>query len=175
MSLLAETSRLVLRELELTDTELILRLVNEPSFLANIGDRGVRSLEDARRYLEAGPLASYRQHGHGLNLVLLRESGRPIGICGLLRRERLPAPDLGYALLPEYWHQGYALEACRAVLADGRERFGYRRLLAIVSPGNDPSIRVLERLGFTRVGEHEEPPGSSAALLYELELQAGES
>src|SRR5690554_3626434 len=106
--LICETARLVLRRLTLDDAPFILTQLNEPSFIQFIADRGVRTLDDARRYLEIGPLASYAQHGHGLWLAALKDSQAPIGLCGLLRRDNLDAPDLGYALLPAFWGQGYA-------------------------------------------------------------------
>ena len=92
-------------------------------------------------------MASYARHGFGLCAVELA-GGATIGICGLLRRDELPGPDIGFAFLPQYWSQGYAYESASAVIADARVRLGLQTLLAIVSPGNAPSIRLLERLGF---------------------------
>jgi ribosomal-protein-alanine N-acetyltransferase len=154
------TARLCVRELAADDAPFMLALLNEPSFLANIGDRGVRTLDDARGYLERGPLSSYRRHGFGLYLVELGADGTPIGICGMLRREELPDPDLGFAFLPAYWKQGYAYESAMAIRRHARETLGIRRLLAIVNPPNATSIRLLERLGFrfesnTRLGNED--------------------
>ena len=129
------------------DAPFILRLLNEPSFLQHIGDKGVRDLEGAKGYLTNGPMASYARHGHGLMAVVLKETGEPIGMCGLLKRDNLDHPDLGYAFLPEFWSKGYALEAARAVLEDAKRE----RVLAIVSQGNAASIRLLEKLGFAFV------------------------
>jgi RimJ/RimL family protein N-acetyltransferase len=143
-----ETARLVLRRLCDDDAPFIVGLLNEPSFLRYIGDKGVRSEEDARRYLRDGPLASYGRHGFGLYLVELKESGQPIGISGLLKRDYLEDPDVGFAFLPRFWSQGYGLESAAAVLAQGRERFGLRRVLAITSPDNLASIALLGKLGF---------------------------
>src|SRR5690349_12434898 len=110
-----ETARLCLRELTPDDGEFILRLLNEPSFIQNIGDRGVRTIEDARAYIVNGPIASYQKYGFGLLLVELKESGESIGICGLLKRDVLEDPDIGYALLPEFWSRGYAYESATAL------------------------------------------------------------
>lgn len=143
-----ETGRLVLAELADRDAPFILGLLNEPSFLRFIGDRGVRNLEDARRYIREGPVAGYRRHGHGLLRVGLKMTDTPIGICGVLKRDTLAEPDLGFSLLPAYWSAGYALEAASAVLSDARTRLGLGRVLAIVSPGNEPSFRLLAKLGF---------------------------
>jgi RimJ/RimL family protein N-acetyltransferase len=94
----------------------------------------------------SGPVASYAQHGYGLYLTQLRD-GTPIGMCGLVRREVLDHPDVGYAFLPEYWSQGYAFEAARAVMVYAREGLKLGMILAIVSPDNESSIRLLNRLG----------------------------
>ena len=144
-----ETERLVLRRLELGDAEFILELLNDPSFLRFIGDKGVRSLDDAREYIRTGPLASYERFGFGLFLTLRREDGAPMGICGLLKRESLKDVDVGFAFLPRYWSQGYAFESATAVLAYGRQAFGLTRIVAITSPGNTASICLLEKLGLT--------------------------
>ena len=142
------TARLRLRELTVADAPFILRLLNEPSFIENIGDRGVRTVEDARVYIENGPVASYIRFGFGLYLVELSLSGEPIGICGILQRDALPDPDLGFAFLPAYWGQGFAFEAAAEVRRYARTELGVGRLLAITNPQNDPSIRLLEKLGF---------------------------
>ncbi len=144
-----ETERLSLRELTVDDAEFILTLLNERSFLKYIGDKKVRSLDDARQYILNGPVASYERHGFGLNCVELRESHTPIGMCGLLKRDELPDPDLGFALLPDFWNKGFAFEAAEAVLKDARERLQIQRILAITSLDNDASINLLKRLGFS--------------------------
>ena len=144
-----ETERLILRRFTTDDAQFVLTLVNEPSFLRYIGDKKIRKLEDARQYIISGPVASYERNGFGLCLVQLRESPTPIGMCGLLKREELPHPDIGFALLPEFWNRGYAFEAAAAVLKDARVRLGLRRILAITSLDNDASINLLQRLGFT--------------------------
>ncbi len=143
-----ETARLDVRPLTHDDAEFILRLLNDPSFLRNIGDKGVRTLDDARRYLDEGPIASYAAHGFGLWRVATKSDDVPVGMCGLLRRPELDDVDVGYALLPEYGSKGYALEVAHAVLRHARERLGLARIVAVVKPGNARSIRLLERLGF---------------------------
>jgi len=146
--MILRTARLQLRELAPRDAPFILGLLNEPSFIQNIGDRGVRTLEDAHAYLVNGPIASYTRHGFGLYLVELAGTERPIGICGILQRDALPDPDLGFAFLPAYWGQGFAFEAAAEVRRYARTELGVGRLLAITNPQNDPSIRLLEKLGF---------------------------
>ncbi len=112
----------------------------------------MRTLEQAAAYLTSGPLASYARHGHGLELVELKESQRPIGMCGLLKRDAFPDVDVGYAFLPEFWAKGYAREAVAATLEQGRSLLGLKRVLAFVSPHNAPSIRLLEKFGFAPSG-----------------------
>jgi len=143
-----ETARLRLRRLSEGDAGFLVELLNEPSFLRYIGDRGVRTAEDARRYVEKGPLESYARFGFGLLRVELRDGGEPIGICGLLKRDALPDADLGFALLPRFWSKGYAFEAATVVLDHGREALALKRILAITSPDNVASIQLLEKLGF---------------------------
>jgi len=148
MTVILETPRLRLRELQLDDAAFILDLVNQPSWLRNIGDKGVRTLADAENYIRTGPMAMYARHGFGLYRLELRDSGVAIGMCGLIKRDNLDDVDVGYALHPDYWRQGYASEAVSATLAWGNARFGLQRIVAIVSPHNEESIRVLERAGF---------------------------
>ena len=143
-----ETERLRLRRLTAGDAPFILRLLNEPSFIKHIGDRGVRTEADAVGYVEKGPAASWEKNGFGLDLVELKGTGEPIGICGLIRREILPEVDAGYAFLPEHWSKGYALESVQGVMAHARGALGLKRVLAIVNADNDSSIRLLEKLGF---------------------------
>jgi [ribosomal protein S5]-alanine N-acetyltransferase len=143
-----ETARLSLTELGDDDAEFIFGLVNEPSFLRYIGDRGVRTPDDALRYLRQGPVAGYAKYGHGLMRVGLKSAGTPIGMCGVLRRDTLPEPDLGFSLLPAYWRQGYAHEAAAAVMRHARDVLRLGRVLAITTTDNDPSIRLLGKLGF---------------------------
>ena len=142
-----ESDRLTLHRLSVDDAPFILNLLNEPSYLQFIGDKGVRTLDDARNYILAGPMDSYDRHGFGLYLTTLKDDGTPIGICGLLKRESLDAPDIGYAFLPAHWSRGYAFESTSAVLAYARRALGLTRVVAVVSPDNTSSIRLLEKLG----------------------------
>lgn len=141
-----ETERLILSKLIVEDAPFILRLVNEPSWLKYIGDRGVKNLEDARKYILNGPIKSYKDNGFGLYLVRLK-NGIPIGLCGILKRDTLEDPDIGFALLPEYAGMGYAYEAAFAVLEYGRNALGIKRIVAITSSENFRSGKLLEKLG----------------------------
>lgn len=143
-----ETDRLWLTKLMPADAPFILRLLNEPTFIENIGDRGVRTLEDAQRYILDGPMASYVHFGFGLYLVESKATGEAMGMCGLLRREVLDDVDIGYAFLPEFCGNGYAREAATAVLHHAHQVLRLNRVVAIVNPDNQPSIRLLEKIGF---------------------------
>ena len=163
------TERLLIRPFTVDDAPFILRLLNEPSFIENITDKGVRTLDQAVDYLTTGPLASYVAHGHGLWLVQHRVTGNPMGMCGLIKRDTLPGVDLGYAFVPEFWGLGHAREAAAACVAWGRRTLGLRGLLAIVSPGNASSIRLLQGLGFQPTGTMEFSPGDVVEI-HRLEL-----
>ncbi|HTV96354.1 MAG TPA: GNAT family N-acetyltransferase [Steroidobacteraceae bacterium] len=141
-----ESARLRLRRLDPSDAGFILELLNEPAFLRYIGDKGVRTLSDAREYIEKGPLESYRRCGFGLYLTSLGD-GTPIGICGLVKRDGLADVDVGFALRSRYWSQGYAAEAAAAVLDYARRGLLLRRIVAIAAPDNHASICVLEKIG----------------------------
>jgi RimJ/RimL family protein N-acetyltransferase len=143
-----ETERLRLRQLTVEDAEFILTLLNQPSFIQNVGDKGVRTLDDSRSYIVNGPRASYEQFGFGLWLVETKASNIPVGVCGLLRREVLEDVDIGYALLPEFWSNGYALESSLGVMSYARKDLGLKRVLAITTADNRSSIRLLDKLGF---------------------------
>jgi ribosomal-protein-alanine N-acetyltransferase len=153
-----QTERLVLRQLELSDADFILELLNEAAFQRFIGDKGVRTLSDACEYLRKGPIDSYERHGFGLYAVCLRD-GTPIGICGLVRRDGLTDADVGFAFLSRHCSKGYAVESAAAVLAHASGVLRLRRVVAITAPENAGSIAVLEKIGLKfertiRLAEH---------------------
>jgi RimJ/RimL family protein N-acetyltransferase len=166
---LVETERLTLRNSDLTDAAFYYGLLNQPSWLQNIGDPKVRNPGDARQYIEQKILASYQKFGFGMYLVGLKHTGEPIGLCGLVKRETLPVPDVGFALLPAYWSHGYAFEAAAAVMRYARDALGHSRLLAIVKPDNARSIRLVERLGFQYEGIHRHATNAEELRLYASE------
>jgi RimJ/RimL family protein N-acetyltransferase len=166
-SILLDTQRLTLRCLHNDDAPFVLKQLNQPSFIQFIGDRRVRTVEQARGYITNGPVHSYTEHGYGLLLVQLKSSATPLGICGLVKREYFPDPDIGFAFLPAYWSQGFALEAASAVIAHAFTTLAMRRILAIVQPDNAPSIKLLRKLKFA--GER---PFKSAAEADNLLLLA---
>lgn len=140
-----DTERLLLRPFKRDDADFVMRLLNDPDWLRFIGDRGVRIMADAEAYIERNRAARAR-NGFGLDLVALQD-GKPIGMCGLIRRDGLGDVDLGFAFLPEHRGKGYALEAARATLADAPAH-GLTRVVAISSQENTASIVLLEKLGF---------------------------
>jgi len=146
------TERLILRHLTEEDAPFILQLLNEPGFVDNIGDRGVRDLDGARRYISEGQGASYQKYGYGLWATVLRETGETIGICGLVKRDGLEDADVGYAFLQSSWGKGYAREAAAATLAHARDVIGLARVVAITKPTNTGSIAVLEKIGMKAAG-----------------------
>lgn len=142
-----ETERLTLQHLSPeTDAEFVLRLLNEPSFLQYIGDKKVRTLDDARAYIRNGPMKSYEENGFGLFRVGLKENGSAIGICGLIKRDTLPDPDIGFAFLPEFWDKGYAYESAAEIMRHARAVLRLNHILAITSPDNESSGKLLGKI-----------------------------
>lgn len=160
------TARLQLRPLTLADAPFILHLLNTPGWKRFIGDKGVYTLAHARAYLRQGPLASYARHGFGLYAMVPHGKYLPIGMCGILKRHCLSSPDLGFAILPEYSGQGYTHEAATAVLHHTFSADPMEDILAITSPDNQASRRLLEKLGFEYEGE--EPYGKDMVNRYRL-------
>ncbi|WP_373553971.1 GNAT family N-acetyltransferase [Haliscomenobacter sp.] len=148
MADILQTERLIFRKLTLNDTEFIIELVNSPGWLQYIGYRNIHTTEDAVKYLQDGPMKSYAQNGFGLLLIQLKTTKASIGMCGLLKRDALSLPDLGYALLPAYEGKGYITEATSAYLEYVHQHLHISKLFAITNLDNEKSIRVLEKLHF---------------------------
>jgi ribosomal-protein-alanine N-acetyltransferase len=167
---IADTSRLSLREITTDDAAFILRLLNDPAFLQFVGDKQVCDLESAKNYILEGPVASYKTHGFGLYLVELIDSGEPIGMCGIIKREFLDHAEIGFAMMPEYRRKGYGFEAAQVTLDFAREELQLRRIVAITAENNDPSIKLLEKLslGFDKLIDL--PSGDKKIKLYARDL-----
>jgi RimJ/RimL family protein N-acetyltransferase len=143
-----ETERLVLRRIsEAEDAEFILDLLNQPSFVKYIGDRNVRTVEEARQYILTRFVASYERYGYGFYLVEVKENIAPAGICGLIKRDQLPDADIGFAFLPDYWSQGYAFESAQAVMNYAENVLKLKRILAITTKDNESSGKLLNKIG----------------------------
>ncbi|MFV0276124.1 MAG: GNAT family N-acetyltransferase [Parahaliea sp.] len=168
------TERLLMAALTPNDAPHMLAVLNDPDFIANVADRGVRTLAQARRYIEDGPIASYREHGFGMYAVRLRESGEFLGLCGLVKRPQLADVDIGYGFLPAARGRGLALEAARAVWTHATGDLGLQRLVAIVSPHNAASIRLLEKLGLRYEGQVQLGPEDPLLRLYGWRAQTAE-
>lgn len=163
------TRRLHLRWMTEDDADLLLAIWNDPAFMLHVGDRGVRTLAEAVEAFREGPEQLYRDHGYGPFRVALRETDEPIGICGLFRREGLSDPDIGFAFLPAFVGKGLGGEAATAVLRHARDTLGFRRLTAIVSPGNAPSIGLIEKLGLRFERMIRMPGTDSDSSLYAID------
>lgn len=144
------TDRLIVRPFTFDDCDFIINLLNQESFIRYIADKNVRNTDDAKQYLLAGPMASYDKFGFGLSMVMLKSTDTPIGMCGLLKRDELNHPDLGYAFLPKYCGAGYALESAKAVLAAGVEKYNLSTVLAVTLPDNARSNHLLQQAGFNQ-------------------------
>lgn len=147
MTTILETERLILREFSLDDASFILHLLNTPTWLQFIGDRGVRNLDDARHYLLKGPINSYLVNGFGLYMVTLKKTETPIGMCGLVKRNGLDDPDIGFALLPEFAGKNFAYEVASAMVSYAQNHLLLPRLAAITTEDNTHSIKLLNKLG----------------------------
>ena len=147
MSIL-ETDRLILSELKTKDAKFIHKLYNDQDFINYIGDKGIHSVQDAVRFINTGPIQSYKNHEHGLYLIKLKDE-TSIGVCGLLKRDDLDLPDIGFAILPDYRRMGFIYEASKAVIEDAKNRLHLDSLFAITTPDNNGSINLLKKLGFT--------------------------
>jgi RimJ/RimL family protein N-acetyltransferase len=167
---IAVTQRLVLSELTYDDAPFIVRLLNDPDWIRYIGDRNVRDEDGARGYLERGPMAMYAKYGFGLWRLARLADGEPLGMCGLIKRDSLPDVDVGFALLPQYRKLGYAEEAARATMALAHSRYGLARVVAIASPDNGPSRRLLEKLGMSFEGMTPGADAGDPTVLYARSL-----
>ena len=165
-----DTERLRLRTVEEDDAPFYLSLLNSAPFIANIGDRGIRTLVAAREAIASGPVAMQAARGHSIYLVELKASGQPIGMAGLIKRDTLADVDLGYAYLPPHFGQGYASEAAQALLQHARDTLGLRRLLALTSLHNEASHSLLLKIGMRLRGVVELTGDDSGTRLYAIDL-----
>lgn len=170
------TSRLRLRWFEPKsepDQRFIIELVNDPDWVANIGKRDVSTCEQAEAFLRNGPVGMCEKLGFGLYLVERLSDGEPVGMCGLIKRDSLADIDLGYAFLPHARGHGFAREAAEAVLDWGRRTLGLKRVVAIVTPANGRSLKLLASLGFVDEGTVQMPPDNETLRLLGWAAAAG--
>lgn len=174
MKQILETPRLTLRELNTDDAAFILTLLNTPTWLKFIGDRGVKNLDDARNYILNGPIKSYTEKGFGLYLMELKDWNTPIGMCGLIKRDFLPDPDIGFALLPEFEGKGYGYESASAVLTYGHKNLGMQKIAAITVKENVNSIHLLEKIGLRPEGTVVYPGTNEELMLFAVRFDGQE-
>ena len=165
-----DIERLTLRTIAPDDAAFYYELVNDPTWLAHIGDKGIRSVEGARRAIIDGPCLMQQTYGHSLYVMERKSDGAPLGLCGLIKRDSLPDVDIGYAIRPAYFGQGYTHEAARAVVDYARVQLRLKRLLGITAPGNNSSIQLLGKLGFGFVENKPLPPDGRSTNIYCLEF-----
>ena len=168
-----QTKRLRLRWLTLDDAPLLLAIWNDPAFIRHVGDRGVRTLDQARQAMHEGVLKLYSDHGYGPYRVSNLTDDEAMGICGLFQRDHLDAPDIGFGLLPEFCGQGYAGEAALAVMDHARNAMGLACVTAIVSPGNQASIGLIRKLGLRLEKPIRMPGEEEDVLLYSIRFTEG--
>ncbi len=168
-----ETERLRLRPMLETDAPFLLDVLNEPAFIRNVGDRGVRTVADAVRYMQERIIAQYERYHFGMWLVELTETSEPMGICGLIKRDNLEDIDLGFSFLERFWSRGFASEAAAAVLREGWDVIKLSRIVAIVAPHNDASVRLLEKLGFQLEKKVRLAPEEQELMLLAVEAKKG--
>ncbi len=166
MNYILETKRLLLRQFEIGDAPFIVGLVNTPGWLEFIGDRKIKTNEDAIRYLQNGPMKSYEQNGFGLSLVELKNDQTPIGMCGILKRDSLENPDIGLAFLPEFTGKGYAFEIAQATLNYAKHELKLEIIYAITIASNIKSIQLLKKIGLEFVKTIRESKDNSELQLY---------
>jgi len=169
--IILETPRLRLRSVTVDDAAFYLELVNDPSWVANIGYRNLHTVEAARAALEAGLMTQFREHGYSLYMTERRSDGATIGMCGLVRRTSLPGPDIGYALRPAYWGQGYAYEAAAAVMAHAEHALGLATVYGITAPHNQVSINLLNKLGLRYERFSRLPPDGKDTNIYRRDFR----
>ncbi|MCW8980945.1 MAG: GNAT family N-acetyltransferase [Altibacter sp.] len=169
------TQQVSLREFTKQDAPFLYALMNSEGWLEYIGNRSINSHQDAEAYLNTRYLGSYKKHGFGAYVVMLKESEIPIGSCGLYKRENLAHPDLGFAFLPQYFGKGYAFEASQAVVKNAAETLGLLKLYAITKHENQRSIHLLEKLSFRNTGETKLKEDGEDLLLFTRDLQPSEN
>lgn len=167
---IAETIRTIIRHLTVDDADFMLELLNQPSFIKYIGDRNVRTVEQARDYIETRFIASYKKNGYGLYLVKLKENNLPIGINGFVKRDTLPDADIGFAFLPQFCGQGYAFESSVGVMDYGKNILGLKRVLAITTQDNESSGKLIEKVGLKFEKLIKQPHDENELRLYSIDL-----
>lgn len=164
------TNRLEIRELTLEDADFIFELLNQISWKKYIGNKNIKTIDDAKQYILDNPLKMYQTHGFGLWCVTKIYSKQALGVAGIIKRDTLPMVDIGFAFLDRYSGHGYALEACKSIIDYAKSRFHYDHILAIVKPENKRSIGLLNKLDFHFKEQIHLNPADDAINLMEKQL-----
>lgn len=163
-----ETERLILQPTASADAEFIFELVNTPKWIANIGDRNVKSVEDAKAYIKERMTPQLEKLGYGNYTLIRKVDNRKIGTCGLYNREGLEGIDIGFALLPDFENLGYGYESAAKLLDVGINEFQIKRISAITTKENIASQKLIEKLGLKYVNIIKIPDDEEELLLYSL-------
>lgn len=166
MKYILETDRLKLREFNLGDTDFIIQLLNSPGWLYFIGDKNVKTEQQAIAYLENGPMKSYSENGYGLSLIEKRDDNKAIGMCGIINRDNLDNPDIGFAFLPEFNGNGFAYEIANATINYAKDTLNIAKIEAITTADNIKSIRLIEKIGLHFIKTFCFPDSKEELLLY---------
>jgi RimJ/RimL family protein N-acetyltransferase len=169
MKFILETERLILRQFTTGDAKFIVELVNSPGWIEFIGDRNIKTEGQANEYLQNGPLKSYELNGFGLSLVELKNERTPVGMCGIIKRDNLENPDIGFAFLPEFTGKGLAFEIANATMTYARDKLKLPVIYAITVPGNKASIKLLKKLGMKFIKPLCFPDGDELMLYSDCE------
>ncbi|MEA5138287.1 GNAT family N-acetyltransferase [Arcicella rigui] len=170
MQKIIETERLILREYNFKDTQFIIQLLNSEGWLAFIGDKNVHTEEDAQSYLLNGPMKSYAENGYGLCAIIRKEDLTPIGMSGLIKRDNLDFPDIGFAFLPEFMGQGYGFEIADAILTHAKDTLKIPTVYGIVMAENIGSRKLLEKIGLRVIGDYTFPSKDENLLLLKIDF-----
>jgi len=166
MNSILETERLILRQFTIEDAKFIIELLNSPGWIKFIGDRNIKTEEQAKNYLLNGPIKSYAENGFGLSLVELKKDSIPIGMCGIIKRENLEGPDIGFAFLPEFMGKGFAFEIANATMVFAKDNLKLFSIFAITVPDNKKSIKLLEKLGLKFIEAFKFPNDDAELMLF---------
>ncbi len=147
-----ETKRLVLRELHSGDAESLFAVLGDEEVTQFYDDEGFRDVSQAGKQIEAWA-AGFRARRCVRWGIAQRENGEIIGTCGYYGFHGWhKRAGIGYELARPFWRQGIMTEALGAIIEFGFKRVGLNRIEAVVMPGNQVSVKLLEGLGFHQEG-----------------------
>lgn len=164
-----ETDRLILKPVSLDDADFVLAVHNTPKFIQFIGDRNLRTLEDAENYIKNRFFPHYEKHGFGNCLIVEKSSGKKVGAVGVFVRDGLDVPDIGFSFLPEFEGKGYGFEASLKLMKTVFQDFGLNKISAITTNENIASQKLIEKLGLKFIKMTKLPDDEVELRYYEIE------